>query len=240
VRGIGQNTHTHDAGVPNNGATQKPYTNNGRDQLNETIGADNELGAPEAEDYNSVHGESAPGAIDYGETAPSNSLCISEPGAAGSSELIAPDADGCNVVPAEIVPDATHGGTTTKITGVDGKVSGVSGRPTGVTGTSNIVRYLFVIDRVEDGNMRIEYCPTGEMVADFFTKPLQGSLFRKLRGIILNNAGRSVLAGAATSQECVGKVTSYADVVRGTHRRSSSVIDDAHRKLVSNKHRGRE
>ena len=32
----------------------------------------------------------------------------------------------------------------------------------------------------------MEYCPTGDMVADFFTKPLQGSLFRKLRDKIMN------------------------------------------------------
>jgi hypothetical protein len=32
----------------------------------------------------------------------------------------------------------------------------------------------------------VEYCPTGDMVADFCTKPLQGSLFRRLRDMILN------------------------------------------------------
>jgi hypothetical protein len=75
------------------------------------------------------------------------------------------------------------------------------------------IRYFFVTDRVKSGEVRIEYCPTAEMVADFFTKPLQGSLFRKLRGIILNSPGRPVNVGATTSQECVGKVASYADVV---------------------------
>ena len=37
--------------------------------------------------------------------------------------------------------------------------------------------YFFVTDRVKRGDIQIEYCPTGDMVADFFTKPLQGSLF---------------------------------------------------------------
>jgi len=29
------------------------------------------------------------------------------------------------------------------------------------------------------------YCPTEEMLANFFTKPLQGSLFRKFRDVLL-------------------------------------------------------
>jgi hypothetical protein len=87
------------------------------------------------------------------------------------------------------------------------------------------IRYFFVTDRIKRGELRIEYCPTGDMVADFFTKPLQGSLFRKLRGIILNIPNRPSGADASTSQECVGKAASYADVVRGTHKNSSHVAD---------------
>lgn len=34
--------------------------------------------------------------------------------------------------------------------------------------------------------MRVDYCPTEEMIADFFTKPLQGALFRKFRAFIMN------------------------------------------------------
>jgi hypothetical protein len=32
----------------------------------------------------------------------------------------------------------------------------------------------------------VEYCPTQEMVADFFTKPLQGAQFKKFRDFIMN------------------------------------------------------
>ena len=39
---------------------------------------------------------------------------------------------------------------------------------------------------MDSKEIRIEYCPTGEMVADFFTKPLQGALFEKLRNKIMN------------------------------------------------------
>jgi hypothetical protein len=33
--------------------------------------------------------------------------------------------------------------------------------------------------------IRIRHCPTLQMLADFFTKPLQGSLFRKFRDVVL-------------------------------------------------------
>ena len=48
------------------------------------------------------------------------------------------------------------------------------------------IRYFFVTDRIKAKDVRVEYCPTKEMVADFFTKPLQGALFYKLRKHIMN------------------------------------------------------
>jgi hypothetical protein len=48
------------------------------------------------------------------------------------------------------------------------------------------IRYFFVKDRIASGEVTVEYCPTGEMVADFFTKPLQGILFKKFRNFIMN------------------------------------------------------
>lgn len=46
--------------------------------------------------------------------------------------------------------------------------------------------YFFINDRINNKEVRVEYCPTGEMISDFFTKPLQGSTFRKFRDLILN------------------------------------------------------
>ena len=50
------------------------------------------------------------------------------------------------------------------------------------------IRYFFITDRIKAREVTIEYCPTKSMVADFFTKPLQGSLFRKFRDQILGVA----------------------------------------------------
>ena len=59
------------------------------------------------------------------------------------------------------------------------------------------VRYFFITDRINNKEVNIEYRPTDDMVADFFTKPLQGQKFFKFRDLILNTksnrARRSVL-----------------------------------------------
>ena len=47
------------------------------------------------------------------------------------------------------------------------------------------VRYFFVKDRIDKKEIKVEYCPTEQMLADFFTKPLQGGLFRKFRDVIM-------------------------------------------------------
>jgi hypothetical protein len=48
------------------------------------------------------------------------------------------------------------------------------------------IRYFFVTDRIQAKELTVEYCPTGEMLADMFTKPLQGSLFRRFRQAVMN------------------------------------------------------
>ncbi len=50
------------------------------------------------------------------------------------------------------------------------------------------IRYFFVADCQERGHVKIQYCPTDEMVGDFFTKPLGGAKFRRFRNIIMNCA----------------------------------------------------
>ena len=47
------------------------------------------------------------------------------------------------------------------------------------------IRYFFLTDQVEKGNVTIEYCPTDEMWGDYMTKPLQGVKFKKFRDEIL-------------------------------------------------------
>ena len=46
------------------------------------------------------------------------------------------------------------------------------------TRTRNIhIQYFYATERVKDGTIVVTYCPTKEMLADYLSKPLQGSLF---------------------------------------------------------------
>ena len=47
-------------------------------------------------------------------------------------------------------------------------------------------RYFFVVDKMEKKDARMVYCPTEEMIADYSTKPTQGSLFVYQRDLILD------------------------------------------------------
>jgi hypothetical protein len=47
------------------------------------------------------------------------------------------------------------------------------------------IRCYFIVDRVANGDLSIVWCPTGDIIADFATKPLQGALFRKFRDQIM-------------------------------------------------------
>ena len=50
------------------------------------------------------------------------------------------------------------------------------------------IRYFFNADQVKKSNVVIQYYPTENMVANFYTKPLQGKLFYKFRDQILGLA----------------------------------------------------
>ena len=47
------------------------------------------------------------------------------------------------------------------------------------------IRYFAIKDAVDSKDIAIEYCSTDSMIADFFTKPLQGMKFFDFRKLIL-------------------------------------------------------
>ena len=47
------------------------------------------------------------------------------------------------------------------------------------------MRYFFLTDQVEKGNLTITYCPKDAMIRDFMRKPLQGSKFRQFSDDIM-------------------------------------------------------
>ena len=48
------------------------------------------------------------------------------------------------------------------------------------------IGYFFVQNCVANNEVKIEYCPTGNMLANYFTKPLQGTLVKKFCDLIMN------------------------------------------------------
>jgi hypothetical protein len=95
------------------------------------------------------------------------------------------------------------------------------------------IRFFNIKDKLKENGIEVEYCPTEKMVADFFTKPLQGALFKKLRRVVMGMDPISVLEIGTealsppeervdgkfkTRKEYGGKFVSttrsYADVVR--------------------------
>jgi len=47
------------------------------------------------------------------------------------------------------------------------------------------VKYFWVTDRIKNGNIQVQYCPTKQMIADYMSKPLKGALFHLFRNIIM-------------------------------------------------------
>ena len=47
------------------------------------------------------------------------------------------------------------------------------------------IKYFWITDRIKDGDIRVQYCPTTEMIADFMSKPVQGKLFQTFRNVLM-------------------------------------------------------
>ena len=61
-----------------------------------------------------------------------------------------------------------------------------NGRASSSKRTKHInIRYYYVADRVAKGDLRIVWCPTDKMIADFLTKPLQGKAFVEFRNLLM-------------------------------------------------------
>jgi hypothetical protein len=81
---------------------------------------------------------------------------------------------------------------------------GMNGKRSSTKNTRHMeIRYFFITDNVKRDKLSIKYCPTDDMLADYFTKPQQGSRMRRSRVSILNLKHDPSLI----SQECVGTST---------------------------------
>jgi hypothetical protein len=75
-----------------------------------------------------------------------------------------------------------------------------NGKASSGSGTRHInIRYFFITNRIARKEVAIQYCPTKQMVADYFTKPLQGALFCKFRDQIMGVVPTSTIVGVHRS-----------------------------------------
>jgi hypothetical protein len=85
------------------------------------------------------------------------------------------------------------------------------------------IRYFWIKDRTQSNGIKIRHCPTLQMLADFFTKPLQGALFTKFRDVLLGYEHVDSLTLDPTSmlEERVGDT-----VKRATGRGTDGTVDE--------------
>ena len=72
------------------------------------------------------------------------------------------------------------------------------------------IRYFFIKDRVDAGELKVMYLSTNNMISDILTKPLQGELFRRMRNQMMNNGHHDTKMdtgqlNAKIAGECQGK-----------------------------------
>ena len=110
------------------------------------------------------------------------------------------------------------------------------------------IRYFFIKDRINKGDIHLIYCPTEHMVADFFSKPLQGTLFTHFRDTVLGHKRPHFPSSyQAENQERVeSKIgisehvnhsgrKSWADVVKHGYSKSMTPEKIPHTRMTSSK-----
>ena len=63
------------------------------------------------------------------------------------------------------------------------------------------IRYFWTSDRLKQHSFTVEHCPTLLMLGDFFTKPLQGQLFRDMRDVVQGIRGYDEMKKSYRSKE---------------------------------------
>jgi len=102
------------------------------------------------------------------------------------------------------------------------------------------IRYFWIKDRIKAEDITIRHCPTLQMVADFFTKPLQGSLFKNFRDVIMGHKHMDTLALLAPMplEERVGNTrqsrTDVSHISSTSNGTIAGLVDSAPSKRVTN------
>jgi len=68
------------------------------------------------------------------------------------------------------------------------------------------MRYFFITDRVHKGDVKVKWCPTGDMTGDFWTKPEQGAMFCRFRDHIMGVVAQPDPGPGKPKNKALGKV----------------------------------
>jgi hypothetical protein len=88
------------------------------------------------------------------------------------------------------------------------------------------VRKNMIHDLMNDKEINIKYCPTGFMLADVLTKPLQGSLFRRLRNGLLNSSDISNSNIEGKNKELGGALEEIDGIISSEKESEKDKVDD--------------
>ena len=94
------------------------------------------------------------------------------------------------------------------------------------------IRYYFVTDRISNGEIDIIYCPKKEMIADFFTKPLQGVAFIGFRNFIMNIDSEIVTDNIQNHRSVLNKNDTMNPDSQVADATDKCVSDDGHTTVV--------
>ena len=64
------------------------------------------------------------------------------------------------------------------------------------------IGHFFITDRIQSKELKVFCYPTNEMVADIFTKPLQGHKFKKFRNVTVNIPDKEEISQKKKLKKC--------------------------------------
>ena len=91
------------------------------------------------------------------------------------------------------------------------------------------IRYFFTKDILEQNDVEVQYCATNQMIADYYTKPLQGKQFYTLRDLIM---GTKPMEANTTAKERV--VESPRIISKRTRKNPKNAAYVAHERKIVN------
>lgn len=105
-------------------------------------------------------------------------------------------------------------------------------RSTGSKSKHVDIRFYFIADRVKSERIEVHHCKTEHMVADFFTKPLQGALFRRLRDIVMGVVPINEVFAYTKQERVVKNVPFDKTVSKPDSQKKISALDKAPRRQL--------